>query len=112
MRFFCVFLVFLFFWGCGGPEEAIVEYKVTGTCEVASIICYNETGGMDHIKNVFLPWSRKMKLKPGATLSISANNEMPYGSITITVYINDRQVKEITSNGPYTSASFSGILGD
>ena len=99
-------------------EPRIVEYKVTGKSfdkarirsgfgVYASVTMSNSGGDTEQISSVALPYTKKIAVKKGAFLYISAQAREKM-QITTEIYVNGRRIKSSTSSGDYVIATASG----
>lgn len=89
-----------------------IRYEVTGSASGASVTYTNADGGTSQENNVGVPWSRSFDVDDGdyTFLSISAQNEGEYGTITVTIYVDNTPFKTSSSAGEYAIADASGSL--
>jgi len=85
-----------------------VVYEITGSAYFASVTLSNRAGGTEQYANVAIPWSYTDKSFSGSFLYISAQNQGEYGSITVSIYVNNNLFKKSTSSGAYVIATASG----
>jgi len=101
-------LAVLAFSGCSEPDpEYTVKYEITGPATVMrTIIFYNETGALDTLSNVTIPWTKTIIIKGshkpagcGFTTNTNSNN------YTANIYVNGKLIKTASSNSDATVTS-------
>jgi hypothetical protein len=95
---------------------AKIVYEVTGTAPAASIMITNAGGGTE-MYDVKLPFKygfrvpiKRSDYDFGYHAYISAQNQGSKGSITVTIYVNEKKFKTSTSNGAYVIAEADGVV--
>jgi len=105
---------FLILFGCNKDDNPTtdnsrsVKYQVTGSASTVSLTLNNATGGTEQIASATLPWSESFTVQKGDFLYVSAQNNGSSGSVTATVYVNNRVLQTATSTGAYVIATASG----
>lgn len=97
---------------CGGgslSESHEVTYRVEGYGS-ASLTYANRTGGTEQ-RTVTLPWTLKFRAHDGDSLYLSAQGQ-EYASLTTSISIDGRLVKDATSSGDYSIAAVSMLCCD
>jgi len=91
---------------CADPEYTVV-YEITGQPIVAaSVIYYNETGGMVHLTDVNIPWSHTMTVSgKNINLSCSATILSGKGTYIAKIYVNGTE-KTYSSSNSYPIAIY------
>lgn len=94
--------------GILSKEKKHVKYEVIGSAGVVDITMQNETGGMEQLGNVGLPWTKAFTVKEGDWLYLSAQNQGAAGSVTVNIYVDNSVFKTASSDGAYVSATAHG----
>jgi len=102
--------------GCSSPYvyssyetdySTIVEYRISGSTDRASLTYVTNTGGIEQ-RTVNLPYSIIYHEFDYRDFHyISAQNERDNGSVTVSIYSDDRLVESATSSGAYVIATAS-----
>lgn len=94
------------------PKIHTIAYRVDGTCEEASVTYTNFQGGMQQLGSVTLPWSVTesftLQKEGNFLVQILAQNKTSEGSIIVTVYVDNKEVKTSRSEGEYVIAEATG----
>lgn len=86
----------------------VVVYEITGSASYASATLSNREGGTEQYSRVAIPWRYTDKSFFGSFLYISAQNQGEYGTVTVSIYVDDKLYKTSTSSGAYVIATASG----
>jgi hypothetical protein len=81
-----------------------VRYEVTGSADCVSMTYTNASGGTSQEADMAVPWSESFTAEDGEFLYISAQNKTEYGSVTVTIYVDNVPVETSTSSGAYVIA--------
>lgn len=87
-----------------------VVYKITGTAEKVDVTLSNATGGTEQYSDVYLPKQYSYYSFSDDFVYISAQNQGEYGTVTVSIYVNDVLFKSSTSSGGYVIATASGLI--
>jgi len=90
------------------PTPDYVIYEITGTASIVDVTLNNPTGGTEQYSEVTVPHQFTYSQFPDDFLYISAQNQGEYGSVTVTIYLNNEVFKTATSEGAYVIATASG----
>jgi len=92
--------------GCEDPEpEYNVKYEVTGPdSTVDHIIYFNETGAIDTINNIQIPWEKSFSVS-GKNIGVgcSFTKYSSTDTYTVTIYVDGKMVKQ--ASGPSTASA-------
>jgi len=92
--------------GCPEPGHD-VKYTVTGPSSIVDhIIYFNETGAMDTIYNVQIPWEKTISVSGkniGVGCSFTKYSGSGYDTYIYTVYVDGKMVKQ--ASGPSTASA-------
>lgn len=111
---FCILSACIALTSCSNPTGGsggthTVRYEITGPQTVARIITYsNETGNVDSITNVPIPWEKTLTIKGSAVVlgaSFDYGNNSTY---TAKIFVNGKEVA--TANSSSISISVSTII--
>lgn len=106
-----VFLLVLNIGGFFGVNRiSSIEYRITGSASKAMVTYVDSSGGTSQLNDVSIPWSNVFTAKSGAYLYLSAQNQHDNGSITVSIVVDDKEVKSTTSSGAYVVAGTSHSL--
>lgn len=98
---------------CGGgaltSERHKVTYRVDGSGS-ASLTYENESGGTEQ-HTVRLPWTLTFEGRSGEYLYLSAQGQ-EYASLTTSISVDGRVVKDASSSGDYSIATVSMLCCD
>lgn len=97
-----VLLLFLLA-GCGGG--ATLTYRVDGTATEAKVAYFDSRGNMA-LETVALPWEARLSIQDGDRFEISVDNVSGAGSVSCTVWIEDREIGSVEGK---TFAECSGL---
>ncbi len=87
-----------------------VVYKITGTAKAVDVTLSNPTGGTEQYSGVYLPVQVTYNSFSDSFVYISAQNDGSYGSVTVSIYVNNALFKTSTSSGAYVIATASGMI--
>jgi hypothetical protein len=90
------------------PTVNTVRYEITGTAETVDVTLGNATGGCEQYSDVYLPRTFTYYDYTDNFVYISAQNNGETGSVTVTIYVNDKLYKTSTSSGAFVIADASG----
>jgi len=91
------------------PTPTKVEYRVTGSTRGVNITYANAYEGTSQVEDCGIPWSYSWTGgRSGQFLYVSAQNEYDFGSVTVSIYVNDDLWKTSTSSGAYVIATAYG----
>jgi len=90
------------------PTPDYVIYEITGTASIVDVTLNNPTGGTEQYSGVQVPHQFTYSSFPDDFLYISAQNQGEYGSVTVTIHLNNEVFKTSTSEGAYVIATASG----
>ena len=90
------------------PSYPSVVYEITGSAKSASVTLSNSTGGTEQYSNVSIPWNYTDNSFSGRFLYVSAQNQGEYGTVTVSIYVDNKLFKTSTSSGAYVIATASG----
>ena len=107
-------LVAVLLVSCGLPDPNKtwqVQYKVKGSAQSADITISVPGGGTEQ-RPVTIPYTSPSYTFKGMDHAyISAQNKGDYGSVTTEIIVNGSSLKKSTSEGAYTIASVSWLVG-
>jgi hypothetical protein len=112
-EFISVFLIIVLYISCESPAHQTwqVQYKVTGSAQSADITVSVPGGGMEQ-RPVIIPYtSPTYTFKELDHAYISAQNKGEKGSLSTEILVNDSTLKKATSQGAYTIATVSWLVG-
>jgi hypothetical protein len=90
-----------------------IRYEVTGSCKTVDITVSNETEDTEQHSDVPVPYTKTFTVRVSGEsydyyfAYISAQNNQDSGSVTSTIYVNDKVRKTATSTGAYVIATAS-----
>ena len=105
------FVVAISLNGCGGgdgDELYDVRYEITGSTTRANTTWVYYNGSISQ-NTLPVPYATgKLLFSKGDFLYLSAQNDLPSGNVTVTIRVNGKPWKQVTSSGAYVIASTSG----
>lgn len=99
-----------FFFQVSANTPTDVTYLVEGSSNEFNITYSNSDGGTEQIQSVKSGWTYRKNFKPGSHLYISAQNQKDNGDVRVTIWINEKLIKESKSSGRYVIATASTRL--
>jgi hypothetical protein len=96
-----------------GPSHTslpTVIYKISGTAERVDVTLSNAGGGTEQYSNVYVPKQYSYYSFSDDFVYISAQNQGEYGTVTVSIYVDDVLFKTSTSSGAYVIATASGLI--
>jgi len=105
-------------WLCSEPTETnipsstpisypTVRYEVGGSARWVDVTLNNSTGGTEQYGNVSTPSHWAYSSFSDSFLYISAQNQGEYGTVRVSIFVDDVEVKRATSSGAYVIATAS-----
>jgi hypothetical protein len=92
------------------PSSYLVRYRVTGSGQRASVLYYNEQGGIEE-QDILIPWEETFHMRSGSLLYLIAqSNDDTNQTITCEVWVDDKLYRTSTSDGQYVVSSCEGGL--
>jgi hypothetical protein len=95
---------------CGGGDSELndVTYSISGTTTKANATWVYFDGSISQ-HTLPVPYeTSKLLFKSGDFLYLSAQNDLPSGTVTTTIKVNGKAWKTVTSSGAYSIATVSG----
>jgi len=105
----CVLILTLSFVSCHNPVGVgthTVRYVITGPATIARLVVYaNETGNIDQITDVPIPWEKTITIQGREFVSCSASldsrNTLTY---TAKIFVDDKEIASANSSSVEVSA--------
>ena len=107
---FALFGLVILTAGCHAGRDApvIIEYWVTGTAPMVSVEYAAADQGVTRAIHRDLPWEYDFGADSSTRfLSVSAQNEQDYGTVTVKILANHKVVMTKTDSGPYVTVTAS-----
>lgn len=103
------FVVAISLSGCGGGTNLQeVTYSMTGTATKGTMTYVYFDGSIGQA-TLNVPYTTgKLLFEDGDFLYVSAQNYNATGNITVTINVNGKPWRQVTSTGPYSIATASG----
>ena len=87
-----------------------IKYEISGSASSVSVTYSDKNDGTAQISEAYLPWSYEFTATNSHFLYLSAQNNGEYGSVKVTIYIDNVVYKTTSSRGSYVIASVSGSI--
>ena len=111
---FLLFIIFLSFISCNSPvvDRAgthTVRYEISGPQVIADIINYtNETGILEAIPNVLIPWEKTIIVQGRLVVScIAIYSNIGGSTYTARIFVDGREIAKANSSS--VSVTVSGV---
>jgi hypothetical protein len=117
---FCLALLCFSVVACSELSNPIkVKYEITGTASSVNVTTHNAQGNTEQLSDVSVPWSTDEFISEWSYHSdggtyyaayISATNNSDSGSVTVKIYVNNKEFQTATSSGAYVTVTASGKI--
>jgi archaellin len=95
--------------GCGGGLDLQeVTYAMSGTAQKATMTYVYYDGSIGQLTHSLPYTTGKLLFEDGDFLYVSAQNENASGTITVTINVNGKPWRQVTSSGAYVIATAKG----
>ncbi|MBZ5637994.1 MAG: hypothetical protein LAO51_04465 [Acidobacteriia bacterium] len=91
------------------PTTRTVFYGVVAP-DCGASVTYSAAGGSSEQQDVRSGWQHRWGGRTGDWIYLSAQNKCDYGTVTVTIYVDDKFFRSASSDGAYKIATASGTL--